>query len=264
MSPTPKDSQKSPKLNGLPNANAKSPHFGYAISQIATLPPVVALNRSSKSQSQLDTLRFGTQFPKSHWPLSFSDPKSQHFKSQRLQDANANKSQTLAFYKSQRFSATKVQKESPDLGPLRVPPQSPKKWRHTLFGLLWDSFRTQGGHSRGLEAQQRYFSYRAILVAIVSQTSSVLVFVGYRTIIARYVAKWCIAEMCLCETKYQRGVSHTFWGSADLPQKVLRDMGYRSDSIANIARYGATKSWGSWAGDSFQTLFGLFRGSWNQ
>ena len=46
------------------------------------------------------------QFPKSHWPLSFSDPKSQRFKSQRLQDANATKSQTLAFYKSQRFSAT--------------------------------------------------------------------------------------------------------------------------------------------------------------
>ena len=33
-------------------------------------------------------------------------PKSQRFKSQRLQDANATKSQTLAFYKLQRFSAT--------------------------------------------------------------------------------------------------------------------------------------------------------------
>ena len=37
-------------LGGLPNANAKSRRFSYAISQIATLPPVVALNRSSKSQ----------------------------------------------------------------------------------------------------------------------------------------------------------------------------------------------------------------------
>ena len=27
-------------------------------------------------KSQLDTLRFGTQFPKSHWPLLFSAPKS--------------------------------------------------------------------------------------------------------------------------------------------------------------------------------------------
>ena len=41
-----------------------------------------------------------------------------------------------------------------------------------------------------VEAQQRYFSYRAILVAIVSLNSLVLVFMGYRTIIARYVAKW--------------------------------------------------------------------------
>ena len=68
-----------------------------------------------------------------------------------------------------------------------------------------------------LEAQQRYFSYRAILVAIVSQKSFVLVFTGYRTIIARYVAKWGIARMCLCETKYQGGGIATFWGSADFP-----------------------------------------------
>ena len=58
-------------------------------------------------KSQLDTLRFGTQFPKSHWPLSFCASKPQRLKSQRLQNANASKSQTLAFYKSQRFSATK-------------------------------------------------------------------------------------------------------------------------------------------------------------
>ena len=37
-------------LSGLPNANAKSQRFSYAISQIATLPPMVALNRSFKSQ----------------------------------------------------------------------------------------------------------------------------------------------------------------------------------------------------------------------
>ena len=30
-------------------------------------------------------------------------------------------------------------------------------------------------------------------------------FVGYRTIIAQYVAKWGIAQMCLCETKCQGG-----------------------------------------------------------
>ena len=55
---------------------------------------------------------------------------------------------------------------------------------------------------------------------------------GYRTIIARYVAKWGIAQMCLCETKYQGGGILPFWGSANLLEKVSRDMGYRSDSIA--------------------------------
>ena len=63
-----------------------------------------------------------------------------------------------------------------------------------------------------LEAQQRYFSYRAMPVAIVSQNSFVLVFMGYRTIIPRYVAKWGIARMCLCKIKYQGGVSHHFGG----------------------------------------------------
>ena len=82
-------------LSGLPNANAKSQRFSYAISQIAALPPAVALGPVLNCKSQLDTLRFGMQFPKSHWPLSFS--ASQHFKSQSLQDANATKSQTLAF-----------------------------------------------------------------------------------------------------------------------------------------------------------------------
>ena len=81
-------------------------------------------------------------------------------------------------------------------------------------------------------AQQRYFSYRALPVAIVSQNSFVLVFMAYRTIIARYVAKCGIAEMCLCETKYPEGSIAPFWGSANLPAKVSRNMGYRSDSIA--------------------------------
>ena len=61
-----------------------------------------------------------------------------------------------------------------------------------------------------LEAQQRYFSYRTMLQAIVSQNSSVLVFMGYRTIIAQYVAKWGIAQMCLCETECQEGGYRTF------------------------------------------------------
>ena len=39
-------------------------------------------------KSQPGVLGFGTQSPKSHWPLSFSAPKSQRLISQRLQDAN--------------------------------------------------------------------------------------------------------------------------------------------------------------------------------
>ena len=54
---------------------------------------------------------------------------------------------------------------------------------------------------------------------------------GYRTIVARYVATWGIAQMRMCETKCQgRGIA-PFWGSANLPSRVSRDMGYRSDSI---------------------------------
>ena len=37
------------------------------------------------------------QSPKFHWPHSFSAPRSQRFESQRLQDTNATKSQTLVF-----------------------------------------------------------------------------------------------------------------------------------------------------------------------
>ena len=58
---------------------------------------------------------------------------------------------------------------------------------------------------RVLEAQQRYFLYHAILVAIVSQSSFVLgFFMGYHAI----RCKMGVAQICLCETKCQRGVSH--------------------------------------------------------
>ena len=57
-------------------------------------------------------------------------------------------------------------------------------------------------------------------------------FVGYRTSMERYVAKWGIAEMCLCESKYQGGGTAPICGRANFPEKVSRDMGYRSDSTA--------------------------------
>ena len=40
------------ELSGLPNANGKSQRFSYAISHIAPLPPVVALNRNSMGERQ--------------------------------------------------------------------------------------------------------------------------------------------------------------------------------------------------------------------
>ena len=56
-------------------------------------------------------------------------------------------------------------------------------------------------------------------------------FMRYRAIIAWYVAKWGIAQMCLCETKHQ-GEYRVFMGECYPPWKVSRVMGYRSDSIA--------------------------------
>ena len=89
-----------------------------------------------------------------------------------------------------------------------------------------------------------------MLAAIVSQNYFVLVFVWYRTIIARYVAKWGIAQMCLCETKYQGGGIAPLWGSAKFPEKVSRDMGYRSDSIAVSRDMGPLSIGGLWGGCS--------------
>ena len=51
-----------------------------------------------------------------------------------------------------------------------------------------------------------------MLLAIVSQNYFVLVSVGYRIVIVRYVAKWGIAQARLRETKYQAGASHHLEG----------------------------------------------------
>ena len=53
--------------------------------------------------------------------------------------------------------------------------------------------------------------------------------------------------MCLCETKYQGGGGLApFWGSAKPPEKVSRDMGYRSDSIAVSRDMGPLRA--AWKG----------------
>ena len=104
-------------LGGLPNANVNLQRFSYAISQIALLPPVVALNRNFESQMAARYAAFSHAIPKSHWPLSFSASKSQCFTSQR-QQANATTSQTLALYKSHPSSATKFLSRPPSRRPL--------------------------------------------------------------------------------------------------------------------------------------------------
>ena len=70
--------------------------------------PVVALNPSSKSQIAARYAAFWHAVPQIALTAFLCAPKSQRFKSQRLQDANATKSQTLAFDESQCFSATQV------------------------------------------------------------------------------------------------------------------------------------------------------------
>ena len=67
--------------------------------------------------------------------------------------------------------------------------------------------------SQHLEAQQRYFSYRAILAATVSQKPLVLVFYGvspnYRTI----RCKNGVSHRCACvKLSTNRGLSHHFGG----------------------------------------------------
>ena len=54
-----------------------------------------------------------------------------------------------------------------------------------------------------LEAQQRYFSYRALLVAIRVCFFFFFLRGASHKMVARYAAKLGIAQMCLCETKYK-------------------------------------------------------------
>ena len=77
---------------------------------------------------------------------------------------------------------------------------------------------------------------------------------GYHTIITRYVAKWGIAQMCPCETKYQGGAIAPFGGSAALSEKVSRDMGCRSDSIAVSRDTGPLMTVGFLYGAGAETL----------
>ena len=63
-----------------------------------------------------------------------------------------------------------------------------------------------------LEAQQRYFSYRAILVAILSQNSFVFVLWGIAQI-SRDMLQNGVSHRCACVKQSAKGgLSHLFWG----------------------------------------------------
>ena len=56
-------------------------------------------------------------------------------------------------------------------------------------------------------------------------------FLGYFATITRYVAKWGIAQICLCKAKYQEGY-RTSWGGGKLTEEVSHDLRYHSNSLA--------------------------------
>ena len=113
------------------------------------------------------------------------------------------------------------------------------------FASLCVFLRLTAFNTTALEAQQRYFSYRAIL-ATVSHNSFVLVFMGYRHNVSRDMLQNGVSQRCgLCETKYQGGVSHHFGGVGISLKKYRTIWGYRSDSIA-VSRDVGRLSCESW------------------
>ena len=62
-----------------------------------------------------------------------------------------------------------------------------------------------------------------MLATIVSQVFSVFIFMGCRTIIARYVAKGVSHRYAIVKLSAKRGY-RTIWGSANLPYKTSRDI----------------------------------------
>ena len=69
-----------------------------------------------------------------------------------------------------------------------------------------------------------------------------LVFLGYRTDIARYVAEWGIALICLCvKRRHQGGVPHPLGGLLQWLRKYRAIGGIAAILSRTIARYGATK-----------------------
>ena len=114
-----------------------------------------------------------------------------------------------------------------------------KECKNTLYA----SHGQSQNHGFGLRGLATILSISRDTCSDSIANSFVLVLMEYRTIIARYVAKWGIAQMCLCQTKYQVGVSHHFGGVLISLKKVSRDIGYRSDSIAISRDMGPLRLW---------------------
>ena len=69
-----------------------------------------------------------------------------------------------------------------------------------------------------------------MLVAIVSQNDLVFVFVGGIAQLSRDMLQNGVSYVCACVKLNTRGV-RKFWGTGLFPEKVLRNMVYRSDSL---------------------------------
>ena len=53
-----------------------------------------------------------------------------------------------------------------------------------------------------------------------------------------------VSHRCACVKLSSRAGYRTILGTANLPEKVSRDMGYRSDSIAKLRDMGPLRVWG--------------------
>ena len=93
-----------------------------------------------------------------------------------------------------------------------------------------------------LEAQERYLSYRAILVAIVSQNYFVLAFVGVSHKYRAICSKTGGSHRCACEKISARGGGYRTFGGVPTSLKYYRAIwGISQRKYRNIARYGSTK-----------------------
>ena len=95
------------------------------------------------------------------------------------------------------------------------------------FDLFMDTPCVDTSCSKGvvrLEAQQRYFSYRAILVAIVSQKYFVLVLWGIAQL-SRDTLQNGVSHRCACVKLSAKGGYRTIFGERQPPLKSIVQYG---------------------------------------